>query len=59
VKKVENETDATFSDVYDVFASKFCPFSHLSSKMKVNHAFKAKKEAFRERNLRKVENGPF
>ena len=27
--------------------------------MKVNHAFKAKKEAFRERNLRKVKNGPF
>ena len=42
-----------FLDVYDVFASKFCHFSHLSSKMKVNHVFKAKKEAFRERNRRK------
>ena len=56
---MKNETDATFSHVYETFASKFCHFSHLSSKMKVNHAFKAKKEAFRERNLRKVENGPF
>ena len=27
--------------------------------MKVNHAIKAKKETFRERNLRKVENVPF
>ena len=59
MKKVKNETDATFLDVYEVFASKFCHFSHLSSKLKVNHAFKAKKEAFRERNLRKVENEPF
>ena len=56
MKKVKNETDATFSDVYDVSASDFCPFSHLSSKMKVNHAFKAKKEAFRERNPQKVKN---
>ena len=56
VKKVKNETDATFSHVYDVFASKFCHFSHLSSKMKVNHVFKAKMEAFRERNPQKVKN---
>ena len=42
----DNETDATFLDVYDVFASKFCPFSHLSSKMKVNYAFKAKRKRF-------------
>ena len=54
VKKVKNETDAYFLDVYDVFASEFCHFPHLSSKMKVNHAFKAKKEAFRERNPQKV-----
>ena len=54
--KGKNETDATFLDVYEVFASKFCHFSHLSSKMKVNHAFKAKKEAFRERNPQKVKN---
>ena len=56
MKKVKNETDATFLDVYDVFASNFCNFSHLSSKMKVNHPFKAKKEAFRERNPQKVKN---
>ena len=56
MKKVKNETDATFSHVYDVFASKFCHFSHLSSKMKVNHVFKAKMEAFRERNPQKVKN---
>ena len=56
MKNVKNETGATFLDVYEVFASKFCHFSHLSSKMKVNHAFKAKKEAFRERNPQKVKN---
>ena len=56
---MKNETDATFLDVYDVFASKFCPFPHLSSEMKVNHAFKAKKEAFRERISSKVKKGPF
>ena len=55
-EKSENETDATFLDVYGVFASKICHFSHLSSKWKVNHAFKAKKEAFRERNPQKVKN---
>ena len=56
MKKVKNETDATFLDVYEGFASKFDHFSHLSSKLKVNHAFKAKKEAFRERNPQKVKN---
>ena len=56
MKKGKNETDATFLDVYEVFASGFCYFSHLSSKLKVNHAFKAKKEAFRERNPQKVKN---
>ena len=56
MKKVKNETGATFSYVYEELASKFCHFSHLSSKMKVNHAFKAKKEAFRERFCAKVEN---
>ena len=59
MKKVKNENVATFLDVYDVFASKFCHFSNLGMYFKVNHAFKAKKEAFREQNLRKVENGPF
>ena len=56
MKKVKNETDAIFSDVYEVFASEFCHFSHLSSKMKVNRAFKAKKDAFRETNPQKVKN---
>ena len=58
-EKVKDETDATFSHVYDVFASQNGHFSHLSTKLKVNHAFKAKKEAFREQNLRKMENWPF
>ena len=56
MKKVKNETDATFLDVYDVFASKFCHFSHLTTKMKVNHAFKAKKVTFRDKNLQHVKN---
>ena len=56
MKKVKNETDATFSHVYDTFASKFDHFSHLSTKLKVNHAFKAKKVTFRERNPQKVKN---
>ena len=56
---LENEMEATFLAVYGVFASKFRHFPHLSSKMKVNHAFKAKKEAFRERNPRKVKKGQF
>ena len=56
MKKVKNETDATFLDVYDVSASKFWHFSNLGMYFKVNHAFKAKKEAFRERNPQKVKN---
>ena len=56
MKKVKNENVATFLDVYDVFASKFGHFSHLSTKLKVNHAFKAKKVTFRERNPQKVKN---
>ena len=56
MKKVKDETDATFLDVYDVVASKFGHFSHLSTKLKVNHAFKAKKVTFRERNPQKVKN---
>ena len=58
-EKVKNETDATFLDVYEVFASKFCPFLEIGTLMKVINLFKAKKEAFRERNLRKVGNEPF
>ena len=38
------------------FCINFCHFSHLSSKMKVHHVFKAKMEAFRERNPQKVKN---
>ena len=56
MKKVKNETDATFSHVYDVFASQNGYFSHLSTKLKVNHAFKAEKVTFRERNPQKVQN---
>ena len=56
MQKWKNETDVTFLDVYEVFASKFCHFSRLSSKMKVDHAFQAKKDAFRERNQQKVKN---
>ena len=56
MKKVKNETDATFLHVYDVFASKFRHFSNLGMYFKVNHAFKAKKEAFRERNPQKWKN---
>ena len=57
VKKVKNETDATFLDVYDVFASKFRHFSNLGMYFKVIQLFKAKMEAFRERNSQKVKNG--
>ena len=55
MKKVKNETDATFLDVYDVFASKFRHFSNLGMYFKVIQLFKAKMEAFRERNLQKVQ----
>ena len=56
VKKVKNEIVATFLDVYDVFASKFCHFSNLGMYFKVIQLFKAKMEAFRERNPQKVKN---
>ena len=59
VKKVKNETDATFLDVYDVFASKFRHFSNLGMYFKVIQLFKAKKVAFRERNPQKVKNDTF
>ncbi len=55
-EKLKFETVATFSDVYDVSGPKFCNFLHLPSKMKVNHAFKAKTEALREHFRAKVEN---
>ena len=57
MKKIKNETDAALPDVYEIFASKFCHFSHLSSKMKVDHAFKAKKEAFCDRNPQRTGGG--
>ena len=53
-EKVKNENDATFLDVYDVFASQNGHFSHLAENLKVIHPFKAKKVTFRERNLQKV-----
>ena len=59
IQKVKNENVVTFLDVYDVFGSKFCPFLHFTRKMKVNHAFKAKMEAFREHFCAKVEKLPF
>ena len=54
MKKVKNENVAAFLDVYDVFASGFCHFPHFTREMKVNNAFKAKKEAFREHFCAKV-----
>ena len=41
--KSKNENVATFLDVYDVFGSKFCHFSHFTRKMKVIQLFKAKR----------------
>ena len=58
MKKVKNETDATFSHVYDVFASQNRHFAYLSSKLKVNYAFKAQKVTFRERNPQNVKMDP-
>ena len=58
MKKIKNENDATFLDVYDVFASQNGHFSHLSTKLKVNHAFKAKKVTFRQRNPQNVKMDP-
>ena len=55
---MKNETDATFSHVYDVFASRNGNFSHLSTKLKVDHAFKAKNVTFRERNPQNVKMDP-
>ena len=55
-EKIKNENDATFLDVYDVFASQNDHFSHLAENLKVIHPFKAKKVTFRERNLQKVKN---
>jgi hypothetical protein len=59
VKSSKNETVATFSDVYGVSDPNFGPFFTFAFGMKVNDPFKAKMEAFRERNSAKVENGPF
>ena len=58
MKKVKIETDATLLDVYGVLASKFCHFPNLGMYFKVIQLFKAKKEAFRERNSQKVKNDP-
>jgi hypothetical protein len=59
VKSSKNETVATFYDVCDVFGPKNDPFCTFAVGMKVIWVFKAKKEAFRERKITKVENGPF
>jgi len=58
-EKVKNKTVATFYDVYDVFDPNFGPFFNFPSGLKVIQLFKAKMEAFRERNCEKVEKGPF
>ena len=57
MKKVKNENVATFLDVYDVFASKFCHFSNLGMYFKVIQLFKAKKVTFRDKKSQKVKNG--
>ena len=59
VKKLKNETVATFYDVCGVFGSENDSFSTFPSRMKVINLFKAKKVTFRERKSSKVENGPF
>jgi len=59
VKKLKNETVATFYDVYEVFGSENDSFFTFPSRMKVIQLFKAKMEAFRERKSSKVENVPF
>ena len=58
-EKVKNKTVATFYDVYDVFDPNFGPFFNFPSGLKVIQLFKAKMEAFRERNCAKVDKGPF
>ena len=57
--KGKNENVATFLDVYDVFASKFCHFWNLGMYFKVIQLFKAKMEALRDKSSPKVENDPF
>ena len=54
--KVQNESVATFLDVYDVFASKFCHFAHLGMYLKVIQLLKAKKVTFRDKSSQQVEN---
>ena len=58
-EKFKNETVATFYDVCGVFALKSGQFSTFAFGLKVIQLFKAKMEAFRERNIGKVENGSF
>ena len=57
--KLKNETVATFYDVYDVSGPEFGPFFNFPSGLKVIDLFKAKMEAFRERNCEKAEKGLF
>ena len=59
MKNVKIETVATFYDVYDVPGPNFGPFFNLPSGLKVIQLFKAKMDAFRERNCGKVEKGLF
>ena len=59
VKKLKNETVATFYDVCGVFGSENDSFSTFPSRMKVINLFKAKKVTFRERKSSKVEMAHF
>ena len=59
MKKLKNNSVATFYDVYDVFDPNFGPFLNFPSGLKVIWLFKAKMESFRERICEKVEKGPF
>ena len=58
-EKLQNKTVATFYDVYDVFDLNFDPFFNFPPGLKVIQLFKAKMEAFRERNCEKVEKELF
>ena len=59
MKKLKNKTVATFYDVYGVFDPNSGHFFNFPSGLKVIDLFKAKLEAFRERNCEKVEKEPF
>ena len=59
VKKVQKRNRCNFFRRGRRFRIEILSFSNFGMYFKVNHAFKAKKEAFRDRNPRKVKNEPF